>query len=68
MPIVQLMVLGLIVSAFALFIIVLLSVSLYVESGKKEEAPTTAVTPARRPGAGADEMAPPSHSDVRRFG
>ena len=52
MPIMQLMVLGLIVSAFATFIIVLMSVSLYVSAGRNEQAPATAVSPARRPDGG----------------
>ena len=49
MPVVQLMILGLIVSGFAIFIIVLLSVSLYASISKKQETPETTVTPARRP-------------------
>jgi hypothetical protein len=51
MPIEQLMVLGLIISGFAIFIIVLAGVSLCASVDKQEAAPaTTTVTPARRPG------------------
>jgi len=68
-PMMQVMVLGLIISAFAIFIIVLLSVSLYVSAGRKAEAPARAVTAARRP----DEAPPatrtmPPPGDARRFG
>jgi hypothetical protein len=52
MPIVQLMLLGLFISAFAAFIIVLMSVSIYVSIGRSEAAPATKVTPARRPDEG----------------
>ena len=58
MPIVQLMVLGLVISAFAIFIIVLLSVSLYASARRKDEAPATTVTPARRPDRAAVEWPP----------
>jgi hypothetical protein len=70
MPIAQLMVLGLIVSAFAIFIIVLLSASLYVAAERKEDAPVTSVTPARRPdaAAAANQTAARTPSDLRRFG
>jgi hypothetical protein len=70
MPIVQLMVLGLIISAFAAFIIVLMSVSIYVSIGKKEAAPATTVTPARRPDEApvARETVAQPPSDARRFG
>jgi hypothetical protein len=70
MPIAQLLFLGLIISAFGVFMIVLLSVSLYVSAGKKEEPASTVVTLARR--ASQTETAKLHASQatgaVRRFG
>jgi hypothetical protein len=69
MPIVQLMVLGLIISGFVTFMIVLMGVSIYVSIGKSEAAPTTKVTPARRPDEGvAANQAATAHEAVRRYG
>ncbi|HXQ13063.1 MAG TPA: hypothetical protein VN814_00410 [Caulobacteraceae bacterium] len=50
MPITQIMILGLVVAGFAIFMITLVSVSTYVSIGKKEPALTRSVTPARRVG------------------
>lgn len=70
MPIVQLMVLGLIISGFAIFIIGLLSVSIYVSISEKEEPPAATVTPARRPNEAslANQTAAQAPSDGRRLG
>jgi hypothetical protein len=70
MPLVELFVLGLIISAFGVFMISLLSVSLYVSAGKKEEAVSTIVTPARRAGETETAMqhASQARSAVRRLG
>ena len=61
MPLVELMVLGLIISGFLTFIVVLLSVSLYVSPGEKMEHVSTVVTPARRARASGAASEPMSH-------
>ena len=48
MSVTELMILGLIVSGFAIFMITLLSVSLYTSAGKHEALLPISVTPARR--------------------
>ena len=50
MPTTQLMLLGVMVAGFAIFMITLLGVSLYVSAGAKKPAPAEAspVSPARR--------------------
>ncbi|MBV9995906.1 MAG: hypothetical protein JO127_11920 [Caulobacteraceae bacterium] len=50
MPVAQLIFLGVVLSVFAIFMIVLMAVSIYVSMGGKSKEAKTSVIPARRAG------------------